>query len=118
MIEFPTASVSPCRIRKSVVINFPQIVFQLNRAMLRRMFRKHAFTRGVSYTDSLDVRDITQITERIVRPFGNKDLLPIRKQTVEPVPPIADHGYRTRAGLKQTDTRREPPLLHLHPRDI
>src|SRR5689334_24566224 len=66
MIRFPTASVSPCRIRRSLVMNFLEVAFQLRRPNLGRMLGQHAPPRRLAHCHPGGIGAIPERAECIV----------------------------------------------------
>src|SRR4051795_4967368 len=118
MIDRPTASVSPCRMRRNVVICFLPVAFELEGSLFRRVLRQHPRPRRLSHGDPLLVAYVSKITQRLLRPGGHQHLAPDLEEAVEPVPPVADYRRGARPGLEQANARRVTRLLHRGARDV
>src|SRR4051794_21674793 len=112
MIDFPTASVSPCRMSRKVVIGFFPIALELDRPLFRRVLSQHPLASRVRHRKPLLFVYVSQISEYLVRRRRDQHLAADREDAVEPSPPVADYGRGAGAGFKKAHAWRIPRRSH------
>src|SRR3954453_21052276 len=101
MIDLPTASVSPCRISRNLVIRFLPLAFELDRALFGSVLREHPRPRRMADGQPPVVGYIAQIAQRLLRSGVYQHLPADLEDAVEPLPPVADHRRGARARFEQ-----------------
>jgi hypothetical protein len=79
---------------------------------------QHALPRRFPNRNALARRQVAQIAQDVVRVPNHQHFFSDLEETVQPLPPIADHGNPTCSCFEQPDAGGIAGVLHRVPRDI
>src|SRR6185312_16623696 len=116
--NLPLASVSPCRTRRNVVIDFLPIALELSCANGRRVLGEHSLTRRHSNLQTLRFAQIAENTEHVVRALGQEHFFPDFENAVESFPPVTDDGGPAGPSFEQSNAWRITGKLHCLARNV
>jgi hypothetical protein len=92
-MQFPTASVSACRMSKKIVISFPVVAFELHGAALRGVCSQNRSPRARANGGAVFLGSVQQVAEHVVRGIGEQNFAVGLEERFDAVPAVADDRH-------------------------